>query len=177
MKKKILMVTIAGLLAVPPLVRGIGFRLNFTDSAPHGLWIERPTGHIERGMLVSACPPDLPIVHERLPYGDCPVVNARPLFKAIGAIPGDTVTIEEGMPVKVNGVELPNTTAAQDVSKWPDGTYTVTHDEVWLFSTYSERSLDSRYFGPVKTSNIIGKAVPVLINGNSEDMTRGMTND
>jgi conjugative transfer signal peptidase TraF len=151
-----------------------GLRLNFTDSAPYGLWIERPTQHIQRGMLVSVCPPDTPIAKSVLAFGTCPETNVMPLMKAIAAIPGDTVRLHRGRSATVNDKELPNTAARDTVPAWPDGEYIVKPGQVWVFSTYNPKSFDSRYFGPVDISQIQGKATAVLVAGLTEDMTKGV---
>jgi conjugative transfer signal peptidase TraF len=151
-----------------------GLRLNFTDSAPHGLWIERTAAHIKRGMLVSVCPPDMPIVKSALVFGTCPETNVMPLLKTIAAIPGDTVRLRRGHAATVNGHELPNTAARDTIPAWPGGEYTVVPGQVWVFSTYNPKSFDSRYFGPVDISQIQGEAEPVLVAGVPEDMTKGV---
>lgn len=150
-----------------------GLRLNFTDSAPYGLWIERNDKPIKRGMLVRVCPPDTPIARSTLAYGNCPDTNVMPLLKAIAAIPGDTVRLQNGIPAMVNGKELPNTAARDTIPAWPDGEYIVGPGQVWIFSTYSPKSFDSRYFGPVPARNILGEATPVLVDGSPSDMTKG----
>jgi conjugative transfer signal peptidase TraF len=146
-----------------------GLRLNFTDSAPHGLWIERPAEHIQRGMLVSVCPPDTPIAKSVLAFGTCPETNVMPLMKAIAAIPGDTVRLRRGRLATVNDKELPNTAARDSIPAWPDGEYIVKPGQVWVFSTYSPKSFDSRYFGPVPDKNIRGEAIPILVKRKTLD--------
>ena len=59
----------------------------------------------------------------------------------------------------VNGRLLPNTaplvtdTAGRPLSHWPFGRYVVAPGTVWVASSYSSRSFDSRYFGPVEASS------------------------
>lgn len=149
-----------------------GLRLNTTPSAPEGLWrvtaIELDS--FTRGTMVEACPPDQPIVEVMrdggyLPPGRCPP-GVAPLLKPIAAVAGDRVTIRQGQPAAVNGRVLGRTMAAPSVTAWPDGDYTVDAGTVWLFSTYSENSFDSRYFGPVPVANVNGRAAPLITQDN-----------
>lgn len=155
-----------------------GLRLNFTHSAPAGLWrvTDAKTDDLKRGELVEVCPPVRPIVslmadRGYLEPGDCGPDHLTPLLKPLAAVPGDTVTISEGQPVKVNGVALMNTEAMPTLPAWPEGTYHVEKGQVWLFSTFSAGSFDSRYFGPVAITNIRGSAAPLLVSGDVTGMT------
>ncbi|GLR55190.1 conjugative transfer signal peptidase TraF [Shinella yambaruensis] len=152
-----------------------GIRLNFTASAPSGVWQVSQSAALERGALIEVCPPDHPIVdlmveHHYLDPGSCPG-EVTALLKPVAAVAGDTVTIQSGSPAQVNGQPLPNTYANPDMPAWPDGTYEVRDNEIWLFSSYSEKSFDSRYFGPVSTDKVIGVAAPLLIKGDVATMT------
>jgi type IV secretory pathway protease TraF len=120
-------------------------------------------------MMIGVCPPStVPLVrlfssNGTLPYGKCPETNAALLLKPVRALPGDVVRISHGNPATVNGIPLPNTIASEKLPAWPDGKYIVKDDEVWVFSSHSERSFDSRYFGPVKIANIQDRAFPLLV--------------
>ena len=160
-------------------VAGIGLRVNLSHSAPVGVWrvSEFHAAELARGELVEVCPPDAPIVQlmvDRgyLDRGNCATTRVAPLLKAIGAVPGDTVTVQHGSAVAVNGQPVPNTTAIATLPAWPDGTYVVPKGHVWLFSTYTPVSFDSRYFGPVAIASIRGRARPVLVHGDAADMAR-----
>lgn len=168
--------TILALLAIG---RAIGLNVNVTESAPEGIWITKPADSIKRGILVSVCPPSEPVVtllrdRGHLRYGDCPDTEVQPLLKAVAATSGDTVVLREGFPAIVNGKVLPNTTAQTRIPRWPDGEYKVSPNEIWIFSTYSEKSFDSRYFGPVPVRNVRGQAEPLLVDGPTANMTRGI---
>lgn len=166
------------------LAHTTGLRVNLTPSAPAGLWHVRQidAAALERGTLVEVCPPAAPIVvamRERgyLPQGwlgRCEPAGVAALLKPVAAVPGDRVTLRQGEPAKVNGVELANTKAEQGIPAWPDGEYVVQPGQVWLFSSYSAGSFDSRYFGPVPVANVRGEASPVLIRGDTATMTIGV---
>lgn len=175
----------ASLAAGLTLAHVSGLRLNFTHSAPSGLWHVRAIAPaaLERGKLVEVCPPPAPIVvamRERGYLsqgwlGRCEPAGVAALLKPVAAVAGDRVTVHHGEPVKVNGVALANTKAEKGIPAWPDGEYVVQPGQVWLFSSYSAGSFDSRYFGPVPVTNVRGEASPILIRGDTATMTIGVT--
>jgi conjugative transfer signal peptidase TraF len=170
MKHEILIVAFVT-VAVAHIGQAVGIRPNISASAPVGLWLDRPiSSPLYRDMMIGVCPPPTVAVvrlfseNGTLPYGPCPETNVALLLKPIRALPGDTVKISHGNPAMVNGIALSNTIASELLPAWPDGEYIVQPGEVWLFSSYSEKSFDSRYFGPVNISLIQGEAIPLLVN-------------
>ncbi len=152
-------------------------RINHTASAPAGLWIEHHFDNesLRRGMIVFVCPPDNSVVRlmsDRgyLAPGNCPNTQVAPLGKSIRAIPGDVVRIESGSLATVNGSPIPNSIAKPSLPAWPEGEHAVQPGEVWIFSSYSADSFDSRYFGPVNQSAIRGEGAPLLVYGNRENL-------
>jgi len=179
--KKLITFSVAGIMILTLAAKEAGVRVNLTASAPRGIWQVHNTNEIKRGMLVSVCPPESEAVSimkakNLINPGECPATEVEPLLKAIGAIPGDTVTIRNGNTVTVNGEPVPNSLAIGNI-RWKEGTYKVKPGEVWIFSTYVPNSFDSRYFGPVKIGNINGEAFPLVIDGKVADMKRGIKND
>lgn len=167
------------------IAHSVGLRLNLTHSAPVGLWHVRPVepGALARGQLVEICPPSAPVVQAMREHGylstgwigRCEQAGVMALLKPVAAVAGDLVSIRQGEPARVNGVALPNTRAHTGISAWPDGDYIVSRGWVWVFSSYSAASFDSRYFGPVPAANVRGEAAPVLIRGTTTTMTIGVT--
>lgn len=161
-----------------------GLRLNLTHSAPIGLWHVRPVepGTLARGQLVEICPPPAPVVQAMREHGylstgwigRCEQAGVMALLKPVAAVAGDLVSIRQGVPAKVNGVPLVNTRANAGIPAWPDGDYIVSRGWVWVFSSYSAASFDSRYFGPVPAANVRGQATPIFIRGTAA-MTNGAT--
>ncbi len=145
------------------LSAALGVRLNTTASMPIGIY-RVAHGPITRGVLVSACLPASNAMTEVMRLrgyehdGTC-VTGLAPLIKPVAAVAGDTVVLTEDS-VTVNGKRLPDSATANRDSQgrvlpgWPRGTYHVPKDTVWLVSTYSANSLDSRYFGPLPISSI-----------------------
>lgn len=146
--------------------------LNLSASAPIGLWQVEPLApsQIIRGARVAICPPAQPIVlamREQgfIPPGPCPHTHTTAFIKPVVAVAGDIVTVLAGGPLSVNGRVLAHSAAQANIPAWPPGSYRVRPGEVWLLSSYSAGSFDSRYFGPVPLTNLRGHVVPYLVAG------------
>jgi conjugative transfer signal peptidase TraF len=136
-------------------------RINSSPSLPIGLYI---TSADKRANLVEFCPPvpfaAMAIARGYRSAGACPD-GATPLLKPVVAVPGDVVELSNSG-VAVNGNLLSNTaplcadSKGRALTHWPFGRYTVPSGTVWVASSYSSRSFDSRYFGPIKISVIRG---------------------
>jgi conjugative transfer signal peptidase TraF len=145
-----------------------GFRINHTPSLSVGLWrIAQPHGPIERGQIVSFCPPDTAffrraLVRGWIGHGRCPG-GWELLLKPVIAIPGGRISLSETS-ITVNGRAVPGSARMPlDVGEIPAGSYNLKADEVWVISTSHPRSLDSRYFGAISQSRIEGIARPVWV--------------
>lgn len=147
-----------------------GIIVNATPSMARGLWRESDQP-LKRGDVVIACPPATHVLQlgaDRgyLGGGDCPS-DYEPLIKPIAAMPGDTVVVRPDGVIEVNGTALQNSrslsrdSAGRPLPGLPAGTYAVASGQVWLISTYSPRSFDSRYLGPVPISSIRGTVKPL----------------
>jgi conjugative transfer signal peptidase TraF len=165
----------AAIAAAVHLADAAGLRINHTASLPMGLWrIETPGGAIGRGDIVSICPPDTAVFRASrtrgyMPYGRCPG-GYEPLLKPVAAVAGDVVTVTPGG-LLVNGEALPYSVAlAADSAGRPlpphrTGSFTLAEGEFWLVSSFNGASFDSRYFGAVPVSLVIGVARPVWTAG------------
>lgn len=165
----------ATLCVVSAVAHITGLRLNLSASAPAGLWrVVVVDSTISRGDLVEVCAPILPVtlaMRQRgaLPPGDCPA-DLAPLLKPVAAVAGDQVRVKAGKLVSVNGLSLAGSAAAANMPNWPDGLYILPRGAVWLTSSYSVSSFDSRYFGPVPLTHIRGRAVPLIVAGDVSHM-------
>lgn len=169
------------LLGITAALKQVGIGYNNTESAPIGIWSKQKLEKIERGKLIAFCPPNTAVIKYLVAIrpsmkGSCEETGSIEFIKAVGAVEGDTVTLQENENALINGVEVPNTTADTKIA-FPPGEYKVNSGEVWTFSTYNEDSYDSRYFGPVPISNICGMAVPLFVDGDTKNMTKGINND
>ncbi|MGH7615765.1 MAG: conjugative transfer signal peptidase TraF [Gemmatimonadaceae bacterium] len=148
----------------------VGLRLNLTGSIPPGVYVvtQEP---IARRTIVMACLPSMASAFARsrgfVPSGYCHDGSA-PIGKTVAAIAGDTVDVTP-VGIAVNGRLLPNSRALtvdsedRPLRAFPFGRFLVGSDQVWLVSSYSSRSFDSRYFGPVPIDGIITSIRPVFV--------------
>jgi conjugative transfer signal peptidase TraF len=139
-----------------------GLRLNLTGSLPVGLYI-LSRGEPGRGALVLVClPVSVAAFAKARGYvprgGSCPV-GLVPVGKRICAIPGDTVTVTPTGLI-VNGTLLPNSRPldmdhkGRPLPRLAIGRYVVERDALWVVSSYSPFSFDSRYFGAVRVGMV-----------------------
>jgi conjugative transfer signal peptidase TraF len=165
----------AGLLLTIHLLNQSGICFNTSGSMPVGIYKRTrmsSTTLIQPGMLVSFCPQgslafQLALKRHYLMPGSCPVGQAQPLLKPVVAVAGDTLTINP-QGITVNGRFIASSHARSHdsqgrvVLKMPQGTYKVKAGEIWLVSSHSPRSFDSRYFGSVPLSQIQWIVQPIL---------------
>lgn len=150
-----------------------GSRLCLSPSAPPGLYVPSDLP-LERGAWVQLCMPE-PVVsfgRERgyHPSGWPPARcsdGSAPVLKRLAAVAGDLVEVgEQG--VAVNGVLLPHTRplpvdSAGRPLPWLAGLrLRVPEGECWVYSDTIPNSWDSRYYGPLPASAIVGQMRPVV---------------
>lgn len=90
---------------------------------------------------------------------DPPVAHDKPFIKRIIGLPGDTILIRNRA-VTVNGVALNETNIAQppEYTYPTDGRpYTLGPDEYFVLGDNRNASEDSHFFGPIRSSAIMGK--------------------
>lgn len=163
-----------GLVGVPTFglvaaAYAFGLRLNLSPSIAPGVY-RVTNGPIERGSTVIVCLPGalsaLARSRDYTSAGSCPDGNA-PIGKGVAAIAGDVVELSSSG-LSVNGRVLPNTRRlvtdhrGRDLPHVPDGRYVVRLDQVWIVSTYSARSFDSRYFGPLSIAAVVNRVRPII---------------
>lgn len=150
-----------------------GFRLNLTGSLPVGLYRAKP-GSVVRGARVLVCLPSRVATFAQargyVPRGGgCPA-GVLPVGKSVLALPGDTVTVTASG-LRVNGVLVPNSLPlptdhqGRPLPRLGPGPQVVLPGTFWVLSTYSPRSFDSRYFGPVALAAVRSSLQPVWTSG------------
>lgn len=154
------LVTTAGFLG--------GLRINTTPSEPLGIWrIARLDRPVELGDLLFICPPLSTEIKEArsrgyLRFGLCHG-GIAPLIKTVAALPSQVVDI--GEVVRIDGKVLAHSRVLSTDGKHrqlkPYAGGKVRAGEVYLHSDFSG-SFDSRYFGPLPISNILGLAQEVI---------------
>lgn len=152
----------------------VGVVFNFTPSIPRGLYetIGVP-GTKQPGLYILFCPDQRwPGFSNNPNYrksylGNCPD-GEEALVKPVSAWPGDVVTTTS-IGVAVDGAiihnSMPETKDAlgKELHPYAYGNYTVPPGQVWVISSYSPRSFDSRYFGPIPVSSIRTWLKPLIV--------------
>jgi conjugative transfer signal peptidase TraF len=133
---------------------------NASNSVPIGLYRVQSATHLTVSELVAIQPPDLLAafldLNGYLPFG-------VPMLKRVLALPGQTVC-RSGLTIVVDGVDVGGAYErdgrGRPLPVW-HGCRIIADGDVFVMNWQSADSLDSRYFGPVPASAVIGRAVPV----------------
>lgn len=148
-------------LLVPAAVQfSMRFVYNPSDSVARGWYHIGPSSAPQVGGIVLV----------QLPVGVAAFASQRgylpagiPLLKQIGAMAPQRVCVGEGV-VRVNGVAvaavLANDGVGRKLQSWTQ-CRTLAVGELFLLSNVHPASFDSRYFGPVDASAVIGNAYPL----------------
>jgi len=133
---------------------------NASNSVPIGLYRVQPATRLIVTELVAVRPPDLLAafldLNGYLPLG-------VPMLKRVLALPGQTVC-RNGLAIAVDGIDVGNAHErdgrGRPLPAW-HGCRVIADDDVFVMNWQSADSLDGRYFGPLPSSSVIGRAVPV----------------
>ncbi|MCC6887288.1 MAG: S26 family signal peptidase [Hyphomicrobiales bacterium] len=133
---------------------------NASESVPIGLYCVQPNGRLFVTTLVVAIPPE-PLA-SFLADGDY-LPRGVPLLKRILALPGQFVCRNELL-ISVDGIEIgaarERDSRGRTLPVW-QGCRVIGDGEVFLMNWNEPASLDSRYFGPIPSSAIVGRAEPL----------------
>ena len=109
------------------------------------------------------------VLFDRLPYrreapkrGDVVLArgvlgDGRAIIKRAVGVPGDMVLLSRGV-LTVNGIRVDNEAFLDDASPAQNGEWALGYNEFFLLGDMPEFSTDSRSFGPVPRSAIVGRA-------------------
>jgi conjugative transfer signal peptidase TraF len=166
-RRSIMLTAIAGVAALLPFTifnPAPVLVWSVSESAPIGLYYVQPAGTLFVTTLVLAVPPE-PLARSLAQAGYLP--RGIPLLKRILAVPGQSVCRDK-LIITVDGVEV-GTARERDrrgrsLPTW-QGCRAIANGEVFLMNWDEPASLDSRYFGPLPTSAIIGRADPLWTFG------------
>jgi conjugative transfer signal peptidase TraF len=136
---------------------------NASASAPIGLYAVQQGYPLKHGDLVIAAPPGplATFLAERnyLPRG-------VPLLKHVAAMSGELVC-RRGLVITIDGIvvaaALTHDRAGRPLPIW-QGCHKLTPNEIFLLNCAVPDSFDGRYFGPLPTTSVIGRAVPLWTN-------------
>ena len=133
---------------------------NASESVPIGLYGVQPAYRLIVTDLVVAFPPE-PLAIFLAEGGYLP--RGVPLIKRILALP-EQMVCRNDLAITVDGIEVG---AARERDRrgrplpiW-QGCRVVPRDEVFLMNWDEPASLDSRYFGPLPLTAVVGRAVPL----------------
>jgi conjugative transfer signal peptidase TraF len=139
---------------------------NASPSAPLGLYRVR---HVDRLAVSDLVLVDPPVALERFIDERGYLPPDTPLLKHVGGLPGQTVCrIDRTITVDgvQMGVALESDRLHRPMPVW-QGCHRIAADEVFLMNRDVVDSLDGRYFGPIRSSSILGSAVPLWTDENS----------
>jgi conjugative transfer signal peptidase TraF len=133
---------------------------NPTESAPRGWYAIVRTDELADDNFALA---HLPAAAATLADVRRYLPRSVPILKRVAAGPGQRVCELAGA-VVVNGKAaaraLDSDSHDRTLTPW-SGCRTLQADEYFLLSRNSPASFDSRYFGPIRRANVIGRAVPL----------------
>ena len=133
---------------------------NASNSVPIGLYRLLPVTKLTVTELVAVQPPDLLAafldLNGYLPLG-------VPMLKRVLALPGQTVC-RNGLTIAVDGIDVGQAQErdgrGRPLPVW-HGCRVIADGDVFVMNWQSADSLDGRYFGPLPTSAVMGRAEPV----------------
>jgi conjugative transfer signal peptidase TraF len=133
---------------------------NVSTSVPIGLYRVQPATQLAVTELVAVQPPDLLAAFLDL-NGYLPI--GVPMLKRVLALHGQTVC-RNGLKIAVDGVDVGEARERDGRNRplpvW-QGCRVIADGDIFVMNWQSAESLDSRYFGPLPGSAVIGRAVPV----------------
>ena len=153
--------TVAILLTTIPLFIDMPLRLmwNASASVPRGLYMVTPAVPRRGDLAVVRPPVSVAQFMDRRRY----VPLGIPLLKPVAAVSGATVC-RVGRDVTVDGAPLAMALRADRLGRplpvW-SGCHLLRQGELFLLADASSSSFDSRYFGPVASGDVVGRAVPL----------------
>ncbi|MCB1622316.1 MAG: conjugative transfer signal peptidase TraF [Thiothrix sp.] len=166
-----LLAVVAGLLVT--VAHQAGIRLNRSESLPGLFWWFHPLEPgqtILPGQTVFICPPDTDVFRQAKQRGYLPFGMACPgdypaLLKPVAGVAGDAV---EWLPagIRINGrLQRQSRPRVADSSGRPlqhPQRLTIPAGQLFLLSDYTPRSWDSRYFGSLPITGLLGTASPLF---------------
>src|ERR1700681_3642877 len=136
------------------------FVWNASESVPRGLYHVQPARRLIVTDLVVAFPPE-PLATFLAEGGYLP--RGAPLIKRIAALP-EQIVCRKDLTITVDGTEMgvarEHDRRGRLLSAW-QGCRALRPGEVFLINWDEPASLDSRYFGPLPVTVVVGRAVPL----------------
>jgi conjugative transfer signal peptidase TraF len=145
-------------------------RINWTGSAPVGLYAISVKTPVSRADLVVVCLQGALATRGRargyLAAGSCPR-GISPILKQVAATASDEVELRsDGLAVNGQIIDrsqrLVEDSLGRPLEALPLGRSVVREGEIWVLGVHPVRSWDSRYFGSIPVSSVVGVARPIL---------------
>lgn len=145
---------------------------NPTPSAPIGWYKVDPNAPIEREIWVASY---LPMEAERLADRRGYLPRGAPVIKPLAGVSGDRFCVQsEALVLHGERFEIqPNDRSGRELPRLNEGCRTVAEGHVLLLSNRLQNSFDSRYFGQVPLSLVIGEAVYLGVDTSGIDGEKG----
>lgn len=154
-----------GLLAtIVSIIKEAGYHITYsvTPSMPQGFYLIVPIKKIARYDAVEFMPPKAALDFARDLHW---VPENGFIIKYVFAIPGDDVCVRDEA-IWINGKKIGKVYRFYAFGKLLPQTKIcgkLVSDQYLLMSTKRQRSFDGRYFGPVTSLGILGRAIPIFI--------------
>jgi conjugative transfer signal peptidase TraF len=133
---------------------------NTSNSVPIGLYRLQPAATLTITELVAVQPPE-PLATFLDLNGYLPI--GVPMLKRVLALPGQAVC-RGALTIVVDDIKMGEARErdgrGRPLPVW-QGCRVIGEGELFVMNWQSADSLDSRYFGPIPTSSVIGRAVPL----------------
>lgn len=140
---------------------------NASASAPIGFYTVEPADRLEVSELVAVMPPE-PLADFMVERGY--VGRGVPLLKHVLGLPGQRVC-RAGRIITVDGFEMGEALDRDRIGRnlpiW-QGCHIIADGELFFMNRQVRDSLDSRYFGPIPASSVIGRAIPLWTDEEGE---------
>lgn len=171
MKLRSIAIAVASVAMIAAAVFFSGLRVNTTSSLPKGVYAI-VDGPLQVGSVVLVCPPPSRVSEEARARGyvgfsaDCPEQFQR-LIKRVVGTPGMTISTAANGLLVIDGREQPSSSvkpmdrAGRPLAAFFTHPATLGHSQ-YLVLGDTEKSFDSRYFGPVEQGSIRAVMQPVF---------------
>lgn len=140
---------------------------NVSASAPVGLYLIEQAGTLDVPDLVAVMPPE-PLAAFLAQRGYLP--RGAPMLKRVIGRTGQ-VACRSGRKVSVDGVEMGEAIErdrkGRSLPIW-QGCFRIGVDQLFLMNPAARDSLDSRYFGALPRGSVIGRAIPLYTDEDSD---------
>ena len=140
---------------------------NASASTPIGFYTVEPVGRLEVTDLVAV---DAPEPMARFLEEGRYLPRDTPLLKRVLGLPGQTVC-RTGFLITVDDIEmglaLERDRLGRPLPDW-QGCRVIANGDIFMMNWDVSDSLDGRYFGPIPSASIIGRAVPLWTDNDGE---------